>query len=536
MKRFPVLAIIALCLNLFACNSSSSRGSPSGTGGTARGGASASTVGSVASGGATVTGGASTTGGTATAGGTTATGGATPISGSTATTGGTTTATGETISAGATGTGGSAIGGTSATSDASATGGSAAGTATAGTTGTGGSATGGTTATGGVTATGDTTSGGATAGGSGGGTSPAATCTAQYTGSDTRPLLTDASAACFTIQNYLAQAGPVGALVRDDWDPSAGLPTASSYTPTYTVAADGSGTHTTVQDAITAASNSGSSARVYILVQPGSYRELVCVKGTVPITLYGADTDASKVTIAFDNYNGKTVDSTKINACASPGSSATYGTSGSSTFFSSSPRFQAQNMTIANDFAEGTLTSNLQAVALTVQGDQQVFQNIRLIGNQDTLQVKSSTAAAVARSYFKNSYIEGDTDFIFGRGTAVFDGCTITYVSGRKTNGTHIAPSTETPNPFGFLIINSKMVGDSGMPTGTAYLGRAWDDSSGAAPNGQAVIRDTEIGGHVKIDAPWAAAATSSRAFSASGNRLYEYNNTGAGAAVSAAH
>jgi pectinesterase len=260
------------------------------------------------------------------------------------------------------------------------------------------------------------------------------------------------------------------------------------------------------------------------------------VKGTVPITLYSADADATKVSIAFDNYNGKTVDSTKINACASPGSSATYGTSGSSTFFVSSPRFQAQNLTIANDFAEGALTSNLQAVALTVQGDQAVFQNIRLIGNQDTLQVKSSTTAAVARSYFKNSYIEGDTDFIFGRGTAVFDGCTITYVSGRKTNSTHIAPSTETPNPFGFLIINSKMVGDSGMPTGTAYLGRAWDDSSGTAPNGQAVIRNTEIGGHIKIAAPWAAAATSSRAFSASDNRLYEYNNTGAGAAVGAAH
>ena len=486
MKRFPVLAIIALCLDLFACSSSSNRGSPPATGGTVGSGGTTSTGGSIATGGTSVTGGASTTAGTGTMGETTATGGA--------------------------------IGGTPATGGATATGGTPSGGVTAGSSG--GSTTGGTSAT----------------GGTGGSTSPAATCTAQYTGSETRPLLTDASAACFTIQNYLAQAGPVGALLRDDWDPSAGLPVASTYTPTYTVAADGSGTHTTVQDAIAAANSSGSSARVYILVQPGAYRELVCVKGTVPITLYGADADATKVTIAFDNYNGKTVDSTKINACASPGSSATYGTSGSSTFFVSSPRFQAQNLTIANDFAEGALTSNLQAVALTVQGDQEVFQNVRFIGNQDTLQVKSSTAAAVARSYFKSSYIEGDTDFIFGRGTAVFDGCTITYVSGRKTNSTHIAPSTETPNPFGFLIINSKMVGDSGMSTGTAYLGRAWDDSSGTAPNGQAVIRDTEIGGHIKIDAPWAAAATSSRVFSASGNRLYEYNNTGAGAAVSAAH
>jgi pectinesterase len=333
------------------------------------------------------------------------------------------------------------------------------------------------------------------------------------------------------VQNYLAQAGSLTALVRDNWDPSAGLPAASSYTPTYTVAADGSGTHTTVQAAITAANGAGGTSRVFILVKPGSYRELVCVKGSVPITLYGADTDATQVTITFDNYNGKTVDATKTNACAAP-SGATYGTSGSTTFFASAAGFQAQNLTIANDFAEGSLTTNIQAVALTVQGDKQVFQNVRLIGNQDTLQVKSSAATTMARSYFKDSSIEGDTDFIFGRGTAVFDGCTITYVSGRKTNSTHIAPSTETANPFGFLIINSRIVGDSAMPAGAAYLGRAWDDSSGTAPNGQAVIRNTEIGGHIKVATPWAAAATSSRAFSASGNRLYEYKNTGAGAAL----
>ena len=555
MKPPSVLAVIAFCLDLSACTSSNG-GPLSGAGGNTGVGGSMSSGGSVATGGSTATGGNSTTGGTATTVGTTAAGGT--IGGNTAggtdgsttggntagDTGGSTTPTGGSVAAGGT------TGGTSLTSSTTATGGNTAAGGTAATGGrtTGGNTvaggatgrtTGGTTAAGGTIVTGRTTGGTTATGGAtatGGGTSPAATCTAEYTGSDTRPLLTDASAACFTIQNYLAQAGTIGALVRDDWDPSSGLPAASTYAPAFTVAADGSGTHTTVQDAITAANSLGNSSRVYILVQPGTYRELVCVKGTVPITLYGADTDAAKVTIAFDNYNGKPVDSTKINACASPGSSATYGTSGSSTFFVSSPRFQAQNLTIANDFAEGTLTSNIQAVALTVQGDQEVFQNVRFIGNQDTLQVKSSTAAAVARSYFKSSYIEGDTDFIFGRGTAVFDGCTITYVSGRKTNSTHMAPSTETPNPFGFLIINSKIAGDSGMPTGTAYLGRAWDDSSGTAPNGQTVIRNTEIGGHIKIAAPWAAAATSSRAFSASGNRLYEYQNTGAGAAVSTAH
>jgi pectinesterase len=497
MQRFFVPIVATLCLVVSACSSSSNNG-PAAGGKIGPGGATSS-GGLVAAGGSTVVGGGSASSGTAATGG--GSGGITTGSGGTTPTGGT-----------AAGSGGNApTGGTAAGS----TGTTLIGGATAGSGGT----TGGTSAAGGAT-------------GTGGATPPAVTCTAVYAGSATRPQLTDASGACFTTQNYLAEAGTIGALVRDNWDPSAGLPASSSYTPTYTVAADGSGTHTTVQDAITAASGSGSSARVYILVKPGSYRELVCVKGSVPITLYGADTDATKVSIAFDNYNGKTVDSSKTNACSVP-TGTSYGTSGSSTFFISAAGFQAQNLTIANDFAEGALTANIQAVALTVQGDQDVFQNVRLVGNQDTLQVKSSKVTIVARSYFKNSTIEGDTDFIFGRGTAVFDGCTITYVSSRKTDSTMIAPSTETANPFGFLIINSKMVGDSGMPTGTAYLGRAWDDSTvGAAPNGQAVIRDTEIGGLVRMAAPWAIAATSGRAFSASGNRLYEYQNTGLGAAV----
>jgi len=354
-------------------------------------------------------------------------------------------------------------------------------------------------------------------------------------GSATRPQLTDASAACFTTQRYFAQTGTIGALTTDYWDPTAGLPAASTFTPTFTVAADGTGTHMTVQAAITAANTAGGTARVYILVKPGKYPELVCVKGTVPITLYGADADASKVSIEFDNYNGKTIDTTKTNACVVPAATATtYATSGSTTFFASSNGFQAMNLTVANTFAEGTISSGLQAVALTAQGDQQVFQNVRVIGNQDTLQVKTPDGTKVSRIYFKNSYVEGDTDFIFGRATAVFDGCTITYVSQRKKNSTHISPSTESTNPFGFLFIKSKFLGDSGMPTGsaaTAYLGRAWDDSSATAPNGQAIIRESEISNHIIVAGPWTEAATSARAFSADGNRLYEYKNTGTGAA-----
>jgi len=287
-----------------------------------------------------------------------------------------------------------------------------------------------------------------------------------------------------------------------------------------------------VQAAITAA-KAMTGGRVYILVKPGEYRELVCIDGSVPITLYGADTDATKVKIAYNNYSGKAVDAAHVNACSDPvaANKTAYGTSDSTTVFVKAPGFQAMNLTFANDtdeIAAGN-PSAIQAVALTAQGDQGVYQNVRLLGNQDTLQVKTSTQTVVSRMYFKNSYIEGDTDFIFGRATAVFDNCTLLYVSGRKTNSTHIAPSTEMPVGFGFLIIKSKIMGASGI-SGTTLLGRAWDDSSGTMPNGQAIIRETEIAAHIKVDAPWGS-STASRAFDANTNRFYEYKNTGAGAA-----
>jgi len=47
--------------------------------------------------------------------------------------------------------------------------------------------------------------------------------------------------------------------------------------------------------------------------------------------------------------------------------------------------------------------------------------NVRFLGNQDTLYHNSASASVVGRAYFRSCYVEGDVDFIFGRGTGVFD-------------------------------------------------------------------------------------------------------------------
>jgi pectinesterase len=141
--------------------------------------------------------------------------------------------------------------------------------------------------------------------------------------------------------------------------------------------------------------------------------------------------------------------------------------------------------------------------------------------------------------YVKNSFVQGDTDFIFGRATAVFDGGTINYVTSRRGGGgTIVAPSTDPRNTFGFLVTGVDVT-QTGTLTNSVYLGRAWDNGvssasayvAGTSPNGQALVSESALGAFIRTADPWAAAATSGRPFSDTGNRLYEYRNSGPGAA-----
>jgi pectinesterase len=329
----------------------------------------------------------------------------------------------------------------------------------------------------------------------------------------------------------------------------------TSFTPTYTVAASG-GTHTTVQAAINAASGSN---RVYIKVMPGTYREVVCVPTSKPpITLYSTSSDASQTVIVYNNYAGKTkAETAAANPCEpniNPNPSVsntkyqTYGTMGSASFAAYANGFQAKNITISNDVNEASLTSSaVQAVALITQGDKLMFDNVRLLGNQDTLLSKTVDVSTIARVYFKASYVEGDVDFICGRATMVFDASQIKFVSTRRSTGNILAPSTDSRNPFGILISAGTLTSSSGVASKAVTLGRAWDEGqvdlktyaanikTGVFPNGQALIRDLTVPAFINTTTPWAASATTSRKFSSTSwsdsngtypaNKLYEYNN-----------
>lgn len=369
----------------------------------------------------------------------------------------------------------------------------------------------------------------------------------------TRPRLTTAQAAEYTVAKYLAQAGSLGTdgstLTVDGWTPPA-VGDVTTFTPTFTVAADGTGTHTTLQAALDAVpALTASTTRHYILVKPGTYREVVCANGKAPVTLYAASADASLVTIVAGHYNAEAKEAgVSANPCNPALTAVTYGTSGSASVALYSDDFHAKNITFANDAmaavagGEGYPTgasgrSGAQAVALMTQGDRLVFENIRVLGHQDSLYIKTPNTGTVSRAYFLDTYVEGDVDFIFGRGTAVFDGGEVHYVSTRLPAGSStamIAPSTSPLNRYGMLFVDTRFTADAGAVAGTIYLARAWDEGvnattnpyvAGTSPNGQLTVRNSTVGAHVQVVAPYTT-STSGREWTAEGNRFSEYRNT----------
>src|SRR5690606_12658173 len=120
------------------------------------------------------------------------------------------------------------------------------------------------------------------------------------------------------------------------------------------------------------------------------------------------------------------------------------GTSGSASFYSYGDDFTAENITFQN--SSGPIG---QAVAISVDGDRTAFKNCRFLGFQDTLY----TYGRGSRQYYKDCYIEGTVDFIFGTSTAVFDNCEIFA----KKGGYLTAASTPDSVKYGYVFLNCRI-------------------------------------------------------------------------------
>jgi pectinesterase len=215
----------------------------------------------------------------------------------------------------------------------------------------------------------------------------------------------------------------------------------------FVVAQDGSGDFCTLQEAFNAVPDFRKK-ETRILLRRGTYKEkLTLATSKINVRLTGEDVTQTIVT--YDDY------ASKKNRFGEE-----MGTTSSSSFFVFADDFYAENITFEN--SAGPVG---QAVAVRIAGDRVMFRHCRFLGNQDTLYPFGEKS----RQYYRDCYIEGTVDFIFGWSTAVFDHCTIFC---KKPGGYVTAASTLERTPYGFVFLDCKITGDA--PEGTFYLGRPW--------------------------------------------------------------
>lgn len=166
--------------------------------------------------------------------------------------------------------------------------------------------------------------------------------------------------------------------------------------------------------------------------------------------------------------------------------------------------FTARNLTFENSAGIGTDVG--QALALYADGDRLFFENCRFLGNQDTLFTgplppkeiepngflgpKQHSPRINGRHYYKNCYLEGDIDFIFGSATAYFEGCTFfSKYTGMEISSYVTAASTPKGQEFGYVMANCRFEGN--CPPDNAYLGRPWREY------GKTVLINCYMDGHI---------------------------------------
>lgn len=259
---------------------------------------------------------------------------------------------------------------------------------------------------------------------------------------------------------------------------------------TIVVSRDGTGNFRTLQEAIESA-RAFMDYTVTIYVRNGVYKEKVIVPSWVEnIDIIGEDRD--KTIITYDDH-------ANINKMG--------------TFRTYTVKVEGSDITFKNLTIENNAAQLGQAVALHTEGDRLKFINCRILGNQDTIY----TGAKFTRLYFKDCYIDGTTDFIFGPSTTLFEDCIIHS----KRNSYVTAASTPKEAKYGYVFKHCKLTAEPGVDK--VYLGRPW------RPYAYTLFIECELGKHI-VSAGWHNWGKQSNEETA---RYMEYKNTGEGANAS---
>lgn len=290
---------------------------------------------------------------------------------------------------------------------------------------------------------------------------------------------------------YLLIFLPLTTLAKDNYD----------NPDTLVVSRDGTGQFRNISDAIEVCRAFMDYHKV-IFIKKGTYKEkLIIPQWLTNIELCGEDRDQTIIT--WDDHANIKADISPLTASQSPQKIGTFRTF---TLKIQGSRITLKNLTVENNSARLG-----QAVALHTEGDRLTFVNCRFLGHQDTIY----TGNAKTRLYFKNCYIEGTTDFIFGPSTAWFEHCDI-YC---KADSYITAASTPQDVDFGYIFNDCCITAAPNV--NKVYLGRPWRDY------GYTLFMNCELPRQIRPEGwhHWREEAKQTA-------RYLEYNNRGEGAAT----
>ncbi|KAL6321811.1 hypothetical protein AAG906_035508 [Vitis piasezkii] len=267
------------------------------------------------------------------------------------------------------------------------------------------------------------------------------------------------------------------------------------------VAQDGSGNYKTIKAAIEAAAKRSGSGRYVIHVKKGVYKENIEIGNKMKNIMLVGDglrntiiTGSRSVGGGFTTFNSATV------AVTGEG-------------------FIARGITFRNTAGP----QNHQAVALRSGSDLSVFYQCSFEGYQDTLYVHSQ------RQFYKECYIYGTVDFIFGNAAVVLQNCMI-YARrpmDKQKNVVTAQGRTDPNQNTGISIHNSRVMAATDLKpvlsSFKTYLGRPWKEYSRTVYLGTYLDTLVDSAGWLEWDGNFAL------------NTLYygEYKNFGPGSSTS---
>ncbi|MBD7910575.1 pectinesterase family protein [Clostridium cibarium] len=242
----------------------------------------------------------------------------------------------------------------------------------------------------------------------------------------------------------------------------------SAATYDITVAKDGSGNYKTITEAYNYLAKINDAKRKTIHVKKGVYKEKITISKPY-ISIIGENKNNTKLTYNVANGDPK------------PGGGK-YGSADCAALTVGENDFIAQNISFENSHLKDT-GKDVQASCVYTYGDRISFNNCNFYSGQDTL-CAYTYGVDKSRVYFKDCFIQGSVDFIWGGATALFDNCTLNEL---RDGGMYTAANTPQGQKYGYVFLNCTLTANGDVnytsrtnprwkTPSTVYLGRTYGD------------------------------------------------------------